>query len=109
MTPTRSDPRAQDEARARDKAELARRMNVAWPTFHDALKKMRETMEAHPFWRKAVGTPLENDMPVRAAEVALAMILNVTEARAPDQGDRHHRAKLDRMGGAPLSDATDLG
>ncbi len=40
--------------------------------FTAMLKAMTETMREHPFWdRLVVGTPLENDLPVRAAIVAL--------------------------------------
>jgi hypothetical protein len=42
--------------------------------FHEVLRLMRETMESHSFWRKAVGTPLENDLPVRAANIARALL-----------------------------------
>ena len=40
-------------------------------TYAEVLKAMTEEMRAHPWWRKQVeGTPLENDLPVRAANVA---------------------------------------
>lgn len=38
--------------------------------FPTALHLMRARMEAHPWWkRRCVGTPLENDLPVLAAEL----------------------------------------
>ena len=39
--------------------------------FTAALAAMRAAMHAHPFWRRAEGTPLENDLPVIAAKLAL--------------------------------------
>jgi len=34
----------------------------------EVLKVMTEAMESHPFWKRLEGTPLENDLPVRAAK-----------------------------------------
>lgn len=45
------------------------------PQFHEVLKLMRETMESHPFWRKVDGTPAANDLPVRAAVVAMELLI----------------------------------
>lgn len=40
--------------------------------FTDMLKAMTDAMREHPFWDRCVaGTPLENDLPVRATIVAL--------------------------------------
>lgn len=41
--------------------------------FTEVLAAMRETMESHPHWCKVVGTPAENDLPVRAASMALRL------------------------------------
>ena len=34
----------------------------------EVLKVMTERMQAHPDWKRVEGTPLENDLPVRAAK-----------------------------------------
>lgn len=39
--------------------------------FVEALRDMRAAMVAHPWWRKVQGTPAENDLPVRAASLAM--------------------------------------
>jgi hypothetical protein len=41
------------------------------PTFAQALAAMREAMERNPHWCRVVGTPLENDLPVIAADMAM--------------------------------------
>jgi len=56
--------------------EISRRVQFAFQqtdrSFPAVLKDMTETFEAHPWWGKVVeGTPLENDIPVRAAICAL--------------------------------------
>lgn len=61
--------RAADALETQAPAETAPR-----PQFHEVLKLMRETMESHPFWRKVVGTPAVNDLPVRAAVVAMDLL-----------------------------------
>ena len=40
------------------------------PDWTETLARMVETMSSHPDWRKCMGTPLGNDLPVRAAKVA---------------------------------------
>lgn len=44
---------------------------LARPDLSQTIQAMRAAMEAHPFWRKVVGTPAENDLPVIAAEIAI--------------------------------------
>ena len=56
--------------------EISKRVQCAFQQtdrgFHAMLKDMNEAMKEHPWWSKVVeGTPLENDIPVRAAIVAL--------------------------------------
>jgi hypothetical protein len=85
-SPNNPDTHSPSETGSEEGAELRAKMDRAWPAFHEALAKMREVMEAHPFWHKARGTPLENDLPVRAAEVALGMMeaaLHPTPSAAP--------------------------
>jgi hypothetical protein len=72
-----------DAAAEGERVELHRLMDVTWAGFTDALPKMRAAMESHPFWRKAVGTPLENDLPVRAAEVATGMLRDAALSTPP--------------------------
>ena len=43
--------------------------------FTAALAEMRAAMHAHPFWRRAEGTPLETDLPVIAAKIAVKWLL----------------------------------
>ena len=41
----------------------------------EVLKVMTKTMEEHPFWPKVQGTPLENDLPVRASKVFFTLTM----------------------------------
>jgi hypothetical protein len=46
------------------------------------LKVMTERMQSHPWWGKRVeGTPLENDLPVRAAKAFFEMVNGPDEPR----------------------------
>jgi hypothetical protein len=49
-------------------------------TYSDILAAMKKAMRSHPFWRKVVGTPAETDLPVRAANIAVA----IRSPRKPD-------------------------
>jgi hypothetical protein len=40
----------------------------------EVLRVMTERMRAHPDWDRVVGTPLENDLPVRAAEAFFHLV-----------------------------------
>ena len=41
----------------------------------EVLKIMTEAMQSHPWWKRRVeGTPLENDLPVRAAKAFFEMV-----------------------------------
>lgn len=40
----------------------------------EVLRVMTKAMQSHPDWRRVVGTPLENDLPVRAAEVFFEIV-----------------------------------
>ena len=41
----------------------------------EVLKVMTEAMESHPFWKRLEGTPLENDLPVRAAKAFFNIVV----------------------------------
>lgn len=67
-----------DEARhmlerlSRQAAEARNAALEGTPTvsFQDVLSKMETAMKAHPFWKRCEGTPLANDLPVIAANIA---------------------------------------
>ena len=44
------------------------------PNFQTMLKVITESMESHPWWSRLEGTPLANDLPVRAAVAAMKAI-----------------------------------
>jgi hypothetical protein len=72
-------------------------MAHTWEDYHDAQKAMREAMEAHPFWHKAAGTPLENDLPVIAATLATDMLAKVRLAHTPPAPGERLREAVDRQ------------
>lgn len=44
------------------------------PNFQTMLKVITDAMESHPWWDRVEGTPLANDLPVRAAVAAMKAI-----------------------------------
>ena len=44
------------------------------PDFTTMLKAITSAMETHPWWHRIEGTPLANDLPVRAAVAAMKML-----------------------------------
>lgn len=44
------------------------------PDFPAMLMAITDTMAAHPWWRSVEGTPLANDLPVRAAVAAMRLV-----------------------------------
>jgi hypothetical protein len=51
-------------------------MEADYPSLHDEAKRR---FAEHPHWRKAAHTPLENDLPIIAAELARDAIKSVQE------------------------------
>ena len=47
----------------------------------EVLQLMTKTMQEHSWWHKVQGTPLENDLPVRAAE----MFFEIVEGQQPQK------------------------
>ena len=60
------------------------------PDFTEVLKRMKHIMQAHPWWKKRIdGTPLANDLPVRAAVECCEIIRELQNAsleRLPEGG-----------------------
>ena len=44
------------------------------PDFTTMLKAITSAMETHPWWHRVDGTPLANDLPVRAAVAAMKLL-----------------------------------
>ena len=44
------------------------------PNFQTMLKVITEAMESHPWWNRVEGTPLANDLPIRATVSAMKAI-----------------------------------
>lgn len=87
---------------------------VPRPQFHEVLKLMRETMESHPFWRKVVGTPAVNDLPVRAAAVACDLLAAKSSHPFPDREAiarelaNHLSSGVTGTGGGDMDDCDDF-
>jgi hypothetical protein len=58
---------------------------VKRPDWNETLERMVVELSSHPWWDRMVkGTPLENDIPVRAAMVAQKMLIDLEEKEMAD-------------------------